>query len=212
MLIAVMGGRIVPSFTRNWLVKRGDGQLPATPMGRLDKLALLLLLAALVVWVARPHAPATGLLLLLAGALHLVRLARWAGHRTVAEPLVWVLHAGYSFVPLGALVLGLAILVPDVLEIEAAQHLWMAGAIGLMTLAVMTRATLGHTGQQLTAGALTTSLYLLLILGIIARMGAGMAPSIGHHLHVVAGLCWIGAFAGFAAFYGPQLLTARKDA
>ncbi|GAK33619.1 short-chain dehydrogenase [Iodidimonas nitroreducens] len=206
MMIAVIGGRVVPSFTRNWLVKRQDKTLPASPMQGFDKLALLALLVALVFWTLWPAAIATGGLLVLIGALHLIRLARWAGHRTMAEPLVTVLHAGYIFVPLGALALASEILAPGFLGMAGAQHLWMAGAIGLMTLAVMTRATLGHSGQMLKAGPGTVAIYLALILSVIARVMAGLWPAQSEWLHGLAGLFWIGAFGGFALIYGALLL------
>lgn len=99
MLIAVIGGRVVPSFTRNWLAKRGEGALPTPPMQRLDKLALLILLAALGLWAAAPEARLTAAALAIAGLLHLIRLARWVGWRTTSEPLVLVLHAAYVFLP-----------------------------------------------------------------------------------------------------------------
>lgn len=211
MMIAVIGGRIVPSFTRNWLVKRGGGRLPAPPMQRFDKAALLMLLAALVLWVALPDQIVTGGALILAGALHLGRLARWAGHRTLAEPLVTVLHLAYAFLPLGALVLGAAILAPGNPGMAPAQHLWMAGAIGLMTLAVMTRATLGHTGQALTAGAGTVAIYAALVLSVLARVAAGLWPELAGPLHTTAGLAWIGAFGGFAAVHGRLLLRSKPQ-
>lgn len=100
MMIAVICVRIVPSFTVNWLAKRGPGCLPVPPMQTFDKLSLLALLDALLAWVAAPHQAASGLALLLAGLLHLVRLARWSGDRTLAEPLVMVLHIAYAFLPL----------------------------------------------------------------------------------------------------------------
>ncbi len=112
MMIAVIGGRIVPSFTRNWLVRRGPGKLPAPQMQGFDKVALLALLAALLMSVALPTSLVTAVLLGLAGALHAIRLARWAGIRTAAEPLVLVLHAGYAFLPLGAIALSAEILMP----------------------------------------------------------------------------------------------------
>ena len=205
-LIAVIGGRVVPSFTRNWLVKRRSAVLPVQPMQRFDKAALVALLLALLRWVALPVAVLTGLALALAGGLHAVRLVRWKGYRTLAEPLVTVLHAGYAFVPLGALAQAAEILSPGVFGTAGAQHLWMAGAIGLMTLAVMTRATLGHTGQELTAGAGTVAIYAALVLSVIARVAAGIWPDMAGTLHMVAGLCWIGAFGGFAAIYGALLL------
>ncbi len=206
IMIAVIGGRVVPSFTRNWLVKRRSETLPVPPMQRFDKATLVALLVALVLWVALPLSVATGVALALARGLNAIRLARWAGHRTLAEPLVTVLHAGYAFVPLGALALSAEILAPGSFGMAGAQHLWMAGAIGLMTLAVMTRATLGHTGQALTAGAGTVAIYVVLVLSVLARVAAGLWPAMSGTLHAMAGLCWIAAFGGFALIYGVLLL------
>ncbi len=209
MMIAVIGGRIVPSFTRNWLVKRGGGRLPVPPMQGFDTLALAALLVALFAWLIAPQGLPAAVALLLAGALHLVRLARWCGHRSLAEPLLWILHVGYGFVPLGALALGAAILRPDLIMPSSAQHLWMIGGIGVMTLAVMTRATLGHTGRPLTAGTGTVAIYLLAILAALARLLTGMLPGEAAILQSVSGLAWIGAMVGFAILYGRLLLRAR---
>jgi uncharacterized protein involved in response to NO len=176
-----------------------------------DKAALLVLLAALALWIAAPGAAATGAALALAGALHLVRLSRWAGERTTPEPLLWVLHAGYALLPLGALAVAVETLAPGAFGGAAAQHVWMAGAIGLMTLAVMTRATLGHTGRALAAGAGTTAIYLALLAALLARLAAGLWPGEAGVLHAVAGLAWIGAFGGFAALYGPLLLRPKTE-
>lgn len=209
MLIALIGGRIVPSFTRNWLVKRGGGRLPTPPMARFDKIALLALVAALCIWVTWPGSSAAGIALALAGAAHAARLLRWAGMRTGAEPLVWVLHAGYAFVPVGAIVLGLSNLSADRAGAAAAQHIWMAGGIGLMTLAVMTRATLGHTGRTLSAGFGTTAIYLLVIAATLARLIARALPDLASAFHLASGLAWIAAFAGFALLYGPLLIAPR---
>jgi uncharacterized protein involved in response to NO len=206
MMIGVIGGRIVPSFTRNWLVRRGADALPTPPMQRFDKLALLLLAAALLGWVVVPGHIAVAVALGLAGLLHLVRLARWRGLRTLAEPLVWVLHLGYLFVPLGALMVACNTLLPGHFAGGAAQHLWMAGAIGLMTLAVMTRATLGHSGQPLSAGPGTVAIYLALVASVILRLAAGLWPEQAQLLLDLAGLGWIGAFGGFALLYGRFLL------
>jgi len=212
MLIALIGGRIVPSFTRNWLAKQDEGRLPAPPMGRFDRAALLVLLGALGIWVVWPASPVTGVLLLVAGGFHFIRLARWAGDRATAEPLVWVLHVGYAFVPLGAVVISLAILFPQIIRVNSAQHLWMAGAIGLMTLAVMTRATLGHTGQALTAGAGTTGIYVLMMIAVFARLSAGAFPALSASLQMVSGLAWLAAFCGFTLLYGRLLILPRNSA
>jgi len=209
MMITVIGGRVVPSFTRNWVVKQGLEQRPAPPMQRFDKGALLTLLATLILWVAAPTSMVTGVALGATGGVHLVRLSRWAGLSCVSEPLVFVLHVAYLFVPLGALALGAEILAPGLSGLGAVQHLWMAGAIGLMTLAVMTRATLGHTGQTLTAGPRTTMIYVGIIAAALVRVPAGLWPSAASPLYSVSAVLWIFSFAGFAALYGPLLLRAK---
>ncbi len=207
LMISVIGGRIVPSFTRNWLVRRGPGRLPVPPTQRLDQIAVGAMVLAVLLWVSLPGAALTGGVLMLVGLLHLVRLARWAGERTAAEPLVLVLHVGYLFVPLGALALGLAILMPEAIAPAAVQHLWMAGALGLMTLAVMTRATLGHTGQPLTAGLAISSVYVAVVVAVLARLAAGVWPGQSTLLYMIAGTAWIGAFGGYVLIFGPRLLT-----
>ena len=208
MMIAVIGGRIAPSFTRNWLAKRGSDSLPA-PFGYVDRAALVASLIALSCWVFAPASVASGLALLGAGLAQAARLARWSGFRTGAESLVWVLHVGYAFVPVGMLAMATAILWPDALAPVAAQHVWMAGAIGVMTLAVMTRATLGHTGRALTAGAGTTLLYLLLIASVLARVFGGIAENWALSLNMVSGVLWCAVFLGFAVLYGPLLIRPR---
>ncbi len=211
MMIAVIGGRIVPSFTHNWLVRRHAGRLPVPPRRAFDKLAILVLLAALAFWIAWPGAVVTGAVLAFAGTLHLARLARWAGDRCLSEPLLLILHVGYAFLPLGALALALEALASGQFGMAAAQHVWMVGAIGLMTLGVMTRATLGHTGRELTAGPGTTAIYLALIAAILARLAAGVWPERAGVLHLMSGLAWIGAFGGFAALYGSLLLRPNSQ-
>lgn len=208
MMITVIGGRIVPSFTRNWLVREGDPARPSA-VGPFDKAAILLTLFVLFAWVVMPERAVTGGGLILAGLVQAVRLGRWAGWRTGTEPLVWILHVGYGFVPLGSLAIGASILLPDWLQLAAAQHLWMAGAIGVMTVAVMTRATLGHTGRALTAGKGTGAVYLALILSVFGRMLAGFLPDMAAGLYSLAGGLWLLAFLGFAILYGPLLLLPK---
>lgn len=209
MMIAVIGGRVVPSFTRNWLVKNDQSKLPTPPMQRFDKVALLALLAAMLTWIAMPDTVVTAVALGLAGGLHIIRLLRWQGLRTVSEPLISVLHGAYLLLPLGALALAVQILAPAWAGLGAMQHLWMGGAIGLMTLAVMTRATLGHTGQALTAGRATVLIYLAVLVATLLRVFAGLWPIYASSLFTAAAVFWITGFLGFAAIYGPLLLRAQ---
>lgn len=211
MLIALIGGRIVPAFTRNWLRSTGREGAPAA-MSRFDGAALLVTLIALLSWVFAPEAGASGVALLIAAALQFARLTRWSGGRTLSEPLLWVLHAAYGFIPFGAAALGVAILWPGLMDQVSAQHLWMAGAIGLMTLAVMTRATLGHTGRPLTAGWGTTALYLAVIASVCLRFLAGLMPDQAQMFYHSAGGLWALGFLGFAALYGPGMFRPRAGA
>jgi len=207
LLISLIGGRIVPSFTNNWLTRNNPGRLPV-PFSRYDVATMGLSALALVLWIAAPAHVVTGGVLIAAGVLQSGRLARWAGDRALADRLVLVLHVGYAFVPLGFLLLGIAALTGDVPP-SAGIHAWMAGAVGLMTLAVMTRATLGHTGQKLEAGPATQAIYACVLIGALLRVIAAVSGSLP--LIETGGILWIAGFAGYALVYAP-LLVMRKPA
>lgn len=198
VLIMLMGGRMVPSFTRNWLVRENPGRLPA-PYARFDSISLGVAVVAIIFWIAAPQGLPTAFMLFVAGVLQATRLARWAGDRTWRDRLVLVLHIAYAFVPLGFGLLGLAAL--DLVPQSAGVHAWTGGAIGLMTLAVMSRASLGHTGRALIATALTQALYGLVIISTLARICAALEPQWSTPLLHVAAFAWVGAFVGFGASY-----------
>ena len=207
LLIALIGGRIVPSFTRNWLAKSGQENLPAS-FGKFDLATIAASAIALLCWIAVPEHRLTAAACALAGALQFIRLGRWKGHRTLAEPLVAILHAGYVFVPIGFVLMAAAIFWPGTVPQAAAVHAWTAGAIGLMTLAVMTRASLGHTGQPLTASNLVTAIYVSAAIGAAARILAAFGVATISML-TIAALCWTLAFLTFAFAFAP-LLTVRS--
>ena len=198
MLIMLIGGRIVPSFTRNWLVRQNPGRLPAA-FDRFDVASLLLASAAVIAWCVAPGSWGTGSGLLLAGVVQAVRLARWAGDRTWRDPLVLVLHVAYAFVPFGFVLMAAASF--DWLPPSAGIHAWTGGAFGTMTLAVMSRASLGHTGRTLVATPGTQVAYGLVILAAIARICAALEPEFAMALLAVAAFAWAAAFVGFAACY-----------
>ncbi|MDE5445316.1 short-chain dehydrogenase [Bradyrhizobium sp. CSA207] len=206
LLISLIGGRIIPSFTRNWLVKVNPGRLPV-PFGRFDGAVIGCSALALISWIVTPLNVVTAIAMTLVGVLHLVRLSRWAGDRTSGERLVLILHVGYGFVPLGFLLhaaAGFGALPPS-----AGIHAWMAGAAGTMTLAVMTRASLGHTGQALTASPATQAIYLAIIVGALARVAAVVLPVHSDALLHLAACGWVLAFLGFAIAFGPLLAGSR---
>ena len=207
-LIAIIGGRIVPSFTRNWLAKRGNTKLPA-PHGRVDQTIMVFTAICLVLWILFPDTKLTALLCGLCGVANLYRLQRWRGLATLKEPLVFVLHVGFLFIPLGfiALALGTFGIIPG--GRAPVQHLWMAGGIGMMTMAVMTRASLGHAGRPLTVSWPVVLVYLALFLSVWLRLFAGIANNNLPTLHI-AGTLWILAFLGFVVLYWNILTKPRK--
>lgn len=208
LLISLIGGRIVPSFTRNWLSKQGVRQgLPGQP-GRFDMITIGLTALALFAWIAAPAGWLPGGLLAIAAAAQAARLARWKGWKTVRDPLVLILHVGYAWVPIGLALLA-AFQLGATLPQSAAVHALTAGAMGTMILAVMTRATLGHTGRELRAGPTTSVIYLFVTVGAALRVAAPLS-SVDYRVGMeVAGLCWLGAFVLFIFNYGPILFAPR---
>lgn len=210
LLITLVGGRVVPSFTRNWLAKRGASSLPQ-PFGAFDAVTLAVTGAALLFWVLPVHDLAAGILLLGAGLLQVLRLLRWQGWQSGPEPLVLVLHVAYAWLPLSLVLLGLAALDPRFVPPDAGLHALTAGAIGLMPLAIMTRATLGHSGRALTANRATSLIYLLVLAGALWRVLAPWLP-LDYALSIAtSGALWSAGFLGFVLVYGPMLVLLRKS-
>ena len=204
-LIVLIGGRIVPSFTQNWTLARGIAARPA-PFGRLDKATMAVTVTALLIWVLDPWSPLAGPPLILAGLLNLIRLVRWRGWLAWRESMVWSLHAGYVWAPVGLFLLGGAALWPAAVPFSAGVHALTAGAMGVMTLAVMTRASRGHTGRPRAADAATTAIYGLVVTAAAARVAAPFLVDVTSILLMLSAGLWVLAFLGFAAAYGPMLL------
>lgn len=208
LLIMLIGGRIVPSFTRNWLARRGAGRLPV-PFNRFDVIVMVTSGVSLAIWVMVPHGVPTALIALAAFGLNGVRLWRWAGERATAEPLVLILHLAYAFVPIGFLLLAMGIMAPEIVAPSGALHGWTAGAVGVMTLAVMTRASLGHTGQPLTATRPIQLIYVAALVAAVARIVVAFHLLREPMLYLSA-TAWVIAFTGFVIVYAP--LLARRQA
>ena len=209
LLITVIGGRVVPSFTRNWLARQGGGVLPVAP-NQLDKAVVGASALVLLIWVLVPDWPGVGILAGLAGLSHLGRMARWGGWRAGREPLVWVLHAAYLFVAIGFFMLALGYAGVGTAAMGAVPHGWTAGAVACMTLAMMTRASLGHSGRMLHATRSVTLIYLFAIGAGGARILStytGNAPK----LLDLAGGFWIIAFLMFVIVFFPILAKPRKN-
>ncbi|HXP76036.1 MAG TPA: NnrS family protein [Stellaceae bacterium] len=211
MLIAFVGGRIVPSFTQNWLAKQRPETPAPAPFDSIDRAVLALVALALIAWVLVPDSTLAPWAELAGGLAIVVRLARWRGGATLREPLLWVLHLGYGWLGLGLLLLGFNGFEP-LLPQTTALHALTAGAIGTMTLAVMTRASLGHTGRPLVAGPGTTTIYVLITLAAILRLLAPLGGGEYVPMLLLAGAAWSGAFGLFVLLYARPLAQPRvKD-
>ena len=209
VLLVLIGGRVTPNFAGEFLSEHGRTERPAS-FSRYDGLSVVLVGFAAVAWIVQPQATVTGWILVAGGLVNLGRLSRWYGWITWREPLVLILHLGYGWLVLSLLILGCSILGMG-LPKEDAVHALTTGAVGVMTLAVMTRASLGHTGRPRHAGPLTVSIYLLVNLGALLRV-LGPATGLPTNLNLgLAALCWSGAYLLFAVVYGPFLLRPSLD-
>ncbi len=208
IMISVIGGRIVPSFTRNWLTKHGvDRGLPGQP-GVFDLTVVAATALAFVGWVVAPGSRLSGILFAIAAVGQAVRLGRWKGWRAAGDPLVLILHIGYAWLPIGIGLLAAAQLNLAIPQ-SAAVHALTAGAMATMILAVMTRASLGHTGRELRANGATVLCYALVTIGALLRVASALGwvdYLVGMYL---AGAAWMGAFLVFLVAYAPVLFGDR---
>lgn len=208
LLIAVVGGRIVPAFTTNALHRKGETRLPVRwPL--LNEASIVLVLAVLVADLVDPGGLAPGAAAALAAVANGARLAGWRSLKTLDEPILWIIHAGFAWLVAGLALKAWALLGGQIPEL-AASHALAAGAIGSMTLGVMSRASLGHTGRALAAPPAIVGAYVLVNLAAAVRV-AGLAwlPSWHVETVVVSGLLWSAAFLLFAVTFLPILVRPR---
>jgi uncharacterized protein involved in response to NO len=209
MLMTLIGGRLIPTFTDELLTNAGRAEQTAS-FSRYDGLSIALVGFAVLSWIVQPGSMVTGWLFAIAGVANLGRLVRWYGWVTWREPLVLILHVGYGWFALSLFILGVSILGIGLVQ-EDAVHAFTSGAVGAMTLAVMTRASLGHTGRVRHAGPLTVLIYILINVGAVLRV---FGPMMGLPTNLVLGVAagsWSGAYLLFAMAYGPFLLRPSLD-
>lgn len=204
-IMAVMGGRVIPMFTANAV----PGARPVR-IGWLERIALGSVLALLTADLLNLPALVTGLAAGIAAAAHGARLALWQPWRTVGRPILWILHASYAWIAvhLALRALAAAELVPTSLAI----HALTIGAIGGLTLGMMTRTARGHTGRPLESSPLEVASYALIQLAALARVFVPLVVPQWYLAAVVAsGLLWAAAFGLFVLKFWPILLRPRTD-
>lgn len=206
LLVTIVGGRILPSFTRNWINQRGRTDYPV-PYNRFDTATIIAGAVALAAWTIWPDSIATGLLAAVAAAMNAIRLARWRGWVTWPEPILFVLHAAYGFVPLGFAAVAFG---PIGLSQVAVLHIFAIGAMSMMMLAVMTRASRGHTGRQLKSSRVTSISYVVLAAVAVLRPLAELLPAVTTEILLLSAIGWTVAFGLFALEHAPFLCRDRK--
>lgn len=201
LLITIIGGRVIPNFTGNWLRSQAIAAQSPPAFNRLD-LAVTLFSVAFF-GAALMDLSIAGPLGIAAGGGQLLRLARWQGWRTMREPLLWSLHLGYAWLAIGLLLQGGAFL--NWLPRSAGLHALTVGAIGGLILAMSSRAALGHTGRALTSHPLLTGAFVSINIAAAARVLAALLPTLPLLLSIAA-LAWAIALCAYALRYLPILL------
>lgn len=203
LLIVILGGRIVPSFTRNAIIRKaGENELPRS-IGLLDKASIAGVAGVLVCYIFAVPDVVTGVTALLAAMANLTRLALWQWRSVLGAPILWSLHLAYLWIPVGLAAIAASML-GGWISHNAAEHLLAIGAIGGMTLAMMTRAPLGHTGRPLVVARPISVAYLLIAAAAVLR-GFGLDIFPEHYFPVVfiAGGLWATGFSIFTIVYTP---------
>jgi uncharacterized protein involved in response to NO len=209
VLLTVIGGRVTPAFTSDYLAGQRITARPPS-FSLVDRVSMLLVPVAGLAWILQPEGQAAAALLIAAGGVNLVRLWRWQGWMAWREPLVFILTVGYGWMAMSLLALGGSAL--GLLPAANAVHVLTTGAVGTMTLAIMTRASLGHTGRPRHADLITLVIYVLVNFGGIVRVLAPDAPTgLMHLLLGLAAIGWSGAYLLFALDYGRILVSPNVE-
>jgi uncharacterized protein involved in response to NO len=203
---SVIGGRVIPGFTSNAV----PGTKPVVDTKR-DRICLVLTALASVSWIAGLPAPLVAALAFAASAAQILRLLGWKSYRTLHNPLLWILHLSYAWIPIGFLLLGLA--AAGVVSASAAFHALTVGSMAGLIIGMMTRTALGHTGRMLKSGNSEFAMYALIQAGALTRVAAALNPTAAWQQAAlaIAAVCWAAAFALFAIVYAPYLVRVRID-
>ncbi|MBO6802918.1 MAG: NnrS family protein, partial [Thalassospira sp.] len=206
LLIGLIGGRVIPAFTRNWMQREQISAPMPAMFGWFDMVCLASIALGIVAVILDPAGVIAGSVLLFAGIVHAIRLFRWRGAHSWREPIVIMLHLGYFWVPAGLVLLGVAILWPDVMSSRDALHALTGGAMSCMIIAIAGRAALGHTGREVRAGWALNSAFGLIWVSTVLRVMVGFAGSGYVTLLAIATMMWIGGWLAFLMGYAPVLL------
>lgn len=210
VFIAIMGGRMVPSFTGNILRRHGE-EARIRNLPWLERIVLPATLAYVLVEVLFEGTAVAGILALAVGLGHLARQSGWRPAAALRLPILWILHLGFAWMAAGLVLRGAAVFV-EAIPPSAALHALTIGAVGSMTLAVMSRASLGHTGREIVAAPPVVLAYLLINAAALVRVLVPiLAPGFMAAAIWVSALAWAAGFALFSLVYVPILTRPRID-
>lgn len=205
MIESVIAGRILPNFTANAV----PGVKPVTNPMR-DKIIIVTTALACLAWAAQMPPVLVASLALAAAVSQLLRLSGWKSLSTLHNPLLWILHVSYAWIPVGFALLGLAAV--GVVTNSAAFHVLAVGSMGGLIIGMITRTALGHTGRMLKSGRMEKAMYVLVQAGVLARLAAAIDGGAWRNpALVIAAACWATAFALYLVKYVPYLMAARID-
>jgi uncharacterized protein involved in response to NO len=205
VMMILVTARIVPMFTRSGL---DDQSVHSSP--RLDWLAVGGAVMLAILGAANLDERWLSLLALATGVLAFARAHAWRGHRTLRVPLLWILHAGHAFIGLGLVLRGLSGTL-GVVPTSMWTHCLTAGGIGSLTLGMMSRVTLGHTGRMLAAPRPVAWGFVATVLGAVLRVVSPLFPALQLTLLSIAGMLWALGFLAFVLWQSPMLVAPRVD-
>ncbi len=212
ILIMLIGGRVIPNFTRNWLKSQSlslnASQLPPI-MNKFDIICILTSILTLLLWIFMAQHIITGMLLMVAGGLNFARLSRWKIQNIYQNPILIILQIAFAWLALGLLLLGYFITIEHQ-QLDIAMHAITVGAFTTMIISIMTRASLGHTGQKIIASKLTIFIYILINLSVVTRLIAPISDVFYDHFLYFSGVVWSLTFILFIYQYIPYYLLQKK--
>jgi len=208
ILIVIIGGRVIPAFTTNALRRQGEENLPQThPTVSVAAVASMVLIA-LGDLMALDDSLRGGLAIF-AVAANVLRVTKWQTLKTLGEPIVWIIHLGYAWLIVGLSLKAFALFSPALTEITA-MHALTVGTVGSMTIGIMTRAALGHTGRQIHASPVMVAAYVMMSLAALIRIvGPALVPEFYNETMLISGLLWIALFFGLSWVFWPVLTQPR---
>ena len=209
ILVMIIGGRIIPNFTASWLKNNGNKHLP-TLMNKFDLFCIFFSIFALLSWGILPENKLTGIVIVVSGILNGVRLSRWKFGAIYTNPILVILQIAYAWLVLGLLLLGWFIII-SFEQYDLPIHAITVGGFASMIIAVMTRASLGHTGRAIRASKLTISCYIFINLSVIFRLLASLTDVVRNELLFLSALAWILTFLVFIYQYGRYYFSERKS-